>query len=511
MRRADAAAIRSGVASSLLMENAASALVEELCGSGPGLRRIAVVCGPGNNGGDGLAAARLLFGRGLAAQVFTLREPEAYRGDARENAARAKAAGLPIVSLASARGFGALTRALAQADGVVDALFGTGLARPLEGFSARVVAAINRSGRPVISADLPSGLSSDAGALIGPAVRASSTVAFGAPKICHVCFPARALCGRIVVADIGISRAILRRMGSGVTLAEPADVRRLFAPRPADSHKGSFGRLAIVAGSRGKSGAAILAARGALRAGAGLVTVFCAASLEPSVVTALPEAMTLGLPEQDGALSERAAAPALAALRSFDAAVVGPGLSTAPGVAVFLRRLLGARIPLVCDADALNAFAGRPAVFASRILTPHPGEAAQLLGVSTNEVQADRIWAARRLARRSRATVLLKGAASLVTGSGATEVTVNPTGTPLMATAGSGDVLAGALGAFVAAGMTGAKAALAAAWLHGAAGELVARRLGDTGLLAEELADALPLARRELLAPGGGRAGARAD
>ncbi|MGE5277585.1 MAG: NAD(P)H-hydrate dehydratase [Acidobacteriota bacterium] len=511
MRRADAAAIRGGIASSLLMENAASSLVLELCRRHPGSRRVVVVCGPGNNGGDGLAAARLLAWRGMAPSICTLREPEAYRGDAADNAIRARRAGVPIVSLAAARGVGPLADALADADVVVDALFGTGLARPLVGLAARVVAAINRSGRAVVAADLPSGLSSDTGALIGPAVRASWTVAFGAPKVCHVSFPARALCGRIEVADIGISRAILGRMGSRLSLAEAADVRGLLPARPPDSHKGRFGRVAIIAGSRGKSGAAILAARGALRAGAGLVTVFCCESLQQSVVAALPEAMTLGLPEEGGALTERAAAPALAALRSFDAAVVGPGLSTAPGVVGFLRRLLASRIPLVCDADALNAFAGRPGVFASRVLTPHPGEAARLLGISTREVQADRLGAARRLARRSRATVLLKGAASLVAEAGGRHVAVNPTGTPLMSTAGSGDVLAGALGAFVAGGMRGAEAALAAAWLHGASGELLARRLGDAGLLAGELADAMPLARLGLLAPRDERREAEGD
>ncbi len=500
MRLADRAAIRSGVPSGLLMENAADALEREIGRAHPDWRTVVVVCGPGNNGGDGLAAARLLAGRGLAPRVFTLRPLEHYRGDAAENARRARAAGLTPTLLDSAAGRTAFSRALDEADGVVDALFGTGLARPLDGLAARVVAAINRSGRPVVSADLPSGLSSDSGERIGPAVRADQTVAFGAPKVCHVAFPARALCGSVVVADIGIPSAVLQRLGRGLAMSEAEDVARLLAPRAADSHKGSFGRLAIVAGSRGKAGAAILAARGALRAGAGLVTVFCPLTLESAIVSALPEAMTLGLPEDDGAIGAGAARPALDALRGFDAAVLGPGLSTAPGTVAFLGRLLRARLPLVCDADALNAFAGRPRVFASRVVTPHPGEAARLLGISARDVQADRPGSARRLARASRAIVLLKGAATLLAAGGGRRVTVNPTGTPLMATAGSGDVLAGALGAFLAGGMPGEGAALAAAWLHGAAGEICARRLGDAGLLASELADALPLARRALIA-----------
>ena len=498
MRRADLTTIRGGIPSLELMENAASALVDELRSAYRGWRRIVVVCGPGNNGGDGLAAARLAAGRGMAPRVFTLRDPKTYGGDAAENLKRTRASGVPIVSLESSSGRAALSRALEESDVVVDALFGTGLTRPLEGRAARVVAAINRCGRPVCAADLPSGLSSDTGDLIGPTVRASSTVAFAAPKRCHVFFPARACCGRITIADIGISRTVLRRMQSRLALAEAGDVARLLGPRPPDSHKGSFGRLAIVAGSRGKSGAAILAARGALRAGAGLVTVFCAESLEPVVVTALPEAMTLGLLEESGAIAEGAATRALAALASFDAAVVGPGLSTSPATVGFLRRLLKVRIPMVCDADALNAFAGNPRVFAGRVLTPHPGEAARLLGVSTSDVQADRLGAARRLARASGGVVLLKGAASLVASDAGRSVTVNPTGTPLMATAGAGDVLAGAIGAFLAGGLGSVDAVVAAAWLHGAGGEMLERRLGDAGLLAEELADALPLARKRL-------------
>ena len=508
MRRADREAIRAGTASSLLMENAAEALVEALRAAYPDWRRVVVACGPGNNGGDGLAAARLLTGRGLAVAVFTLGDPSGYRADAAENAARARAAGLTLRVLTAPGGPAALGRELAAADGAVDALFGTGLTRPLRGLAARIVDLVNRSGRPIVAADLPSGLASDTGALIGPCVAASLTVAFGAPKVCHAAYPARERCGRIAVADIGIPRRVLERMGKGLFLAEPADVAAWLPPRPADSHKGTFGRLAVIAGSRGKAGAAILAARGALRAGAGLVTVFCPASVQAEIVGALPEAMTLGLPEEGGALTASAWPVAAKALRDFDAAVAGPGLSTAPGVVSFLERLRRWPRPLVCDADALNAFAGRPRAFASRaprVLTPHPGEAARLLGVSTRAIQADRTGAARRLARNARAVAVLKGAATLVAEPSGT-VTVNPTGTPLLATAGSGDVLAGALGAFLAGGIRPADAARAAVWLHGAAGERLAKDLGDAGLLAHELADAIPRVRRELEAGGAGRA-----
>lgn len=502
MHAADAETIRSGTASDDLMEAAAEALCETLGRVYPEWERVAVVCGPGNNGGDGLAAARLLAGRGVAVALFTLGLPARYTGDCASNLARALAARLTPISLAARGGFAALTRALADADGVVDALFGTGLSRALSGSALRAVRAINGAGRPVVSADVPSGLSSDGGALAGAAVRAGLTVAFGAPKLCHVLPPSSDLCGRVVVADIGIARAVLEKRARRMWLAEESDVRTLLPPRPLDSNKATFGRLAIVAGSRGKAGAAILAARGALRGGAGLVTVFCAESLEALVVGALPEAMTFGLPESGGALSERGAPALLRALAGFDAALVGPGLGTAPGTVRLLEEVLSrARLPIVADADALNAFAGRPAFFAKRraatVLTPHPGEGARLLATSAAVIQADRLGAARELARRARAVAVLKGAGTLVAAPSG-EVAVNPTGTPLLATAGSGDVLAGLIGALLAGGLAPRAAAVAGAWLHGAAAQSLEGRLGDAGLLAHETADAVPAVRAAL-------------
>ena len=505
MRLADADAIRGGTAGDDLMESAAAALCEQLRRAYPGWRKVAVVCGPGNNGGDGLAAARMLALSGIAVRVFTLRDPSSYAGDAGRNADRARSVGLPLLWLKDSRSFSAMRRALDDCDGIVDALFGTGLARPLEGTARRAVTAINAAGKPVVSADLPSGLSADSGALLGPAVRACETVGFAAPKPCHVLPPASGFCGRVIVADIGIPKKTLARRASRFWIVESADVASLLPARPLDSHKADFGRLAVIAGSRGKAGAAILAARGALRGGAGLVTVFCAESLTPLVVSALPEAMTFGLPEEDGALTEAGAAALASQLRAFDAAVVGPGLGTSERTVRFLEALLrGTRLPLVVDADGLNAFAGRPHWFAKRrgplILTPHPGEAGRLLGISSRAIQADRLGAARSLSRRSGAVTILKGAHSLVA-SPSGEALVNPTGTPLLSTAGSGDVLAGLIGALLAGGLKARDAAMAGAWLHGATAQALAPVLGDAGLLAHEAADAIPSVRLALSLP----------
>ena len=509
MRAADAAAIRRGVSSGVLMENAAQGIADLVGREFPGWRRVVVACGPGNNGGDGLGAARILDGMGFAVRAFTLVSPDAYRADAQANALRAREAGIALEPLSGARGASSFSRALKEADGVVDALFGTGLDRPLTGSAARAVGAINAAGRPVVAADIPSGLSSDTGGIRGPAVRATATVAFGAAKVCHAIAPARRLCGRVVVADIGIPASLFPARRNGIFLATADDVRALLPPRDPAAHKRDFGSVAVIAGSRGKIGAAILAARGALRAGAGLVTVFCPATLEAVVVAALPEAMTSGLAEKDGSLTEAAARDLVKRLEDFDAAVLGPGLGTSAGAVAAIRAVVReTTLPLVLDADGLNAFSGSARRLSGRrgptVLTPHPGEAGRLLGRSAREVQSDRLAAARTLSKTTRCCVLLKGEATL-TATPDGRVVVNPTGTPLLATAGSGDVLGGMLGALVAGGLRVEDAAPAAAWLHGAAGERLARTLGDAGLLAAELADAVPRVRRSLRVEGGYR------
>jgi NAD(P)H-hydrate epimerase len=373
--------------------------------------------------------------------------------------------------------------------------------------AARVVRALAASGVPVVSADVPSGVSADVGAIPGPAVRAALTVTFAAPKLCHVLPPARGFCGRVVVRDIGISRELLETSGGRASLRMPemTDVRRVFTPRRSDSHKGDFGRVAIVAGSRGKAGAAVLAARGALRAGAGLVTVFGIPSVAAAVVASLPEAMTSELPERNGAIAAEAGEVLGKALRDFDAVVIGPGLTVTSDTRNALRAALRTALPMVVDADGLNAFAGEPAAFAKRsakraatVLTPHPGEMGRLLSLSTRDVQADRLGAVRRLAKLARCVAVLKGEGTLIAAPSG-PVIVNPTGTPLLAASGSGDVLSGIVGAFLAGGASASDAAWSAAWIHGAAGERLARRLGDAGLLASELADALPPQRREVL------------
>lgn len=511
MRAADRAAIRGGIPQLTLMENAARGIADVVASRFPLWRRIVVVCGPGNNGGDGLAAARLLARRGRSVRVFTLRDPATYRGAGEVNAKRARDAGLVLEALSAGRGVRALSKAAAEADGVVDALFGTGLDRPLTGLAARAVSAINAAGRPVVAADVPSGLRSDTAVVRGVSVEAAVTVALAAPKVCHAFPPARRRCGEVVVHDIGIPAAKLARQSHRLYLATADAVRALLPPRDPAGHKGDFGRIAVVAGSRGKAGAAVLAARGALRGGAGTVTVFGPLPVGDAVVAVLPEAMTESLASESGAVATEAVADLVGRLEAFDVAVIGPGLGTSKGTVSVVRDVVG-RLdrPVVLDADGLNAFAEDVRRLARRraptVLTPHPGEAARLLGTSSRAVQADRVAAARALARRSRCSVLLKGEATLLaTPDG--RIVVNPTGTPLLATAGSGDVLAGLIGALIGGGLPVPDAAVAAAWLHGAAAEALGERLGDAGLLSHEVADLVPEVRRAV-AGGRGERGA---
>ncbi len=482
-----AAQRKERIPSLFLMERAAEGIVALAADLFPAAQRIAVLCGPGNNGGDGLAAARLFHARGIAATIVTLEKPERFRGDALSNWKAARERELPSIPAREA------LRALADADLVVDALFGTGLSRPLSGAARRLVESANACGRPILAVDVPSGLSGDRGDVFGPAVHARATGAIAALKRCHALYPARALCGEIAVVDIGIPDALLETRSHRFSMIGRAEIAPLFPRRAPDAHKGDAGRVAIVAGSGGKAGAAMLAALGALRAGAGLVTIACPASIERGFLARLPEAMTLPLPDDEGALAADAADALEPLLRSCDAAAVGPGLGTGDGARRAIRAVQKSGVAALFDADALNAFAGDPEAFRRRaptVITPHPGEAGRLLGSGAAEIQRDRPRAAAELARRSRAVAVLKGAGTITASPGGF-LWLNPTGSPALAKGGTGDVLAGVGAAFLAQGLEAADAAVAAVFVHGQAGEAAGEIRGERGTLASEVADAV--------------------
>jgi len=466
-----------------------------------GGRRVVVLVGKGNNGGDGLVAARDLDGD--AAVVALMVVPDAsLRGDPAAHLAALRGRRARIEDSAHLDD-AALDGLLRDADLLIDAIFGTGFRGPAAGEPARVIEAANRSGTPILAVDVPSGIDAATGGAAAPCVHAVATVTMGLPKRGLMQYPAAAHAGRVYVADIGLPHALVDAAPIPVALATGPWVNRTLPVRPADGQKGQFGRVALVAGARGFVGAAILAARGAIRAGAGLVTIGLPGSLAAVPAGSLPEAMTRALPETpEGTVAARALEEIVEWAAASSVLAIGPGLTMHAEVAALVRGLLP-RLdrPLVADADALNALAGEPerlgAVRGPVVITPHPGEMARLLGCEIADVQRDRVETARSASARLGVVVVLKGARSVVASPDGRALVV-PTGNGAMATGGMGDVLTGATAAFLGAGMPAFEAAGCAVYLHGRAGDLAAR--SELGLLAHEVADAIPRALAQVRA-----------
>lgn len=475
--------------------------------------RVVLLCGPGNNGGDGFVVARhLVEGGGRAVRVVLVGRRGQVKGDAAGALAELDRAAPGLLVEAPDEATFAAALAGGPPDLAVDALFGTGLGRPLSGAYAAAVGWLNGLDAPVVAIDLPSGVHAGTGAVLGTAVRARLTVTFGLAKLGLALHPGAELAGTVEVLDIGHPAALLAA-APGDRLLDPDElapaVRRLL-PRTPAGHKGTYGHVLVVAGAQGTAGAAALAALGALRAGAGLVTVAAPASLRPALEAKLWEAMVRPLPEgPDGAVDASAVPLLLDLAAARDAVVLGPGLTAHAGAAAVVRELTR-RVPrpIIVDADGLNALGG-PEGLASlagaagpRVLTPHPGEMGRLLGRTAREVEADRPGAARAAAAASGAVALLKGSRTLVARPDG-GLAVNPTGNPAMASGGTGDVLSGVIGALLGQGLGAAEAAEVGAYIHGAAGDLGAAEVGPAGLLATDVALRVP---RALAALAGGRA-----
>lgn len=495
MRRIDSTAIgKFGIHGLVLMENAGRHVVDAVCEmlEEKPSARVVVVCGKGNNGGDGFVAARHLLNRGVDVHVVLLVEPAALQGDAAVNYRVARNIGVPMDEQADEN---AVRMRLSRADIVVDAILGIGISGEVYGIAKAAVEAINDNDAAVVAVDVPSGIHADTGAVLGAAVRADVTVTFGLPKLGLVQFPGAEHCGELRVVDISIPRGPLCSDSIKANLVTAELAAAMLPPRYPSMHKGDAGKLLLVAGSEGMTGAAALCGLGAVRAGAGLVTLACPAGLNDILEAKCTEVMTLPVAQTE----RRSIAPAarLEVLKfgeGCNAVAIGPGLSQHPDTAQFVRDTIRDIIrPLLLDADGLNCLGGDVGLLSARtrptVITPHPGELAGLLQTKAESLQEDRVATARHAAEVTRSVVVLKGAATVIAEPEG-RVWVNRTGNSGMASGGMGDVLTGIIGAFLAGGAGPVEAAVAGVYYHGLAGDAAAER-GARGLIAGDLLEAL--------------------
>jgi NAD(P)H-hydrate epimerase len=498
-----------GIPGIVLMENAARGAARIFLDhfEPPYESHVVLICGTGNNGGDGYVVARYLHEAGLKTTVLVLSSLKKITGDARTNLDIISNLDLEILEVPGKDEWIKCRPLFEACDFIVDGLLGTGLSSPVKGLYGEVIEAVNMSAKPIMAIDIPSGLHADTGQIMGKAIRADLTVTFGFPKMGQFLFPGAALVGRLANVQIGIPEVISNRVPGCYDLIEPAHFTPLLPFERQDIHKGDRGHLLVLSGSTGKTGAASLTALGALRAGAGLVTLGIPSSLNAIMESKLTEAMTFPLPDTaEGSLSLKAEKDIFRLMEGKTAVALGPGLSTHEETTTLVKHIIErCPLPLVIDADGLNALSEDLGVLANckdrAILTPHPGEMARLMGGKTADVQADRLGTATRFVEEHGSFLVLKGARSLILEPDG-HVYVNPTGNPALAGGGSGDVLTGLIGGFMARGWPLAQSAIGGVYLHGMAADFLAEDMGPAGVLAGELLDVIPdmmdsLARRE--------------
>ena len=499
MKQLDQQTIKEfGLPGPVLMENAARGAVQVVQSQYPQARSIAVFCGKGNNGGDGLAMARYFHTQGLKVKVYLTGPGSQLKGDAALQLLLAGKLKIPVDELKEEINFPALRQEIFQFDLFVDALLGTGLEKEVRGLFRDLILLMNELPIPTIAIDIPSGLSSDSGQPLGVCTQADLTVTFGLPKVGQILFPGCRFVGRLFVVDLGIPPAFYPAPNERVELLESSTLAPLLPKRDPEGHKGSYGHVLVLAGSKGKTGAAALTCLGALRAGAGLVTLGIPESLNPIMEVKLTEAMTEPLPEgESGSLGPAALSKIQSLCAGKKALAIGPGLSTSPGTTSLVQALLKQlrAIPVIIDADGLNALVDAPEglkTLAGRaILTPHPGEMSRLSGQPIKEIQADRIRSARAFSRKYGIVVVLKGARTVIADPQG-PIYLNPVAHSVLASGGTGDVLTGLILGFLAQGSSLIEAACLGVFLHGQAGAWLARERGGQGILASELLDKIP-------------------
>src|SRR5512136_3347426 len=484
----------------ILMENAGRGAAEVISNTFPDIhkKRIAIIAGKGNNGGDGFVIARYLMNQGVLVRVYLLTDPKGLRGDAETNFNIFQRMKGEVISVPSSKDYVKVKKDLEKFDILVDGIFGTGLDAEVRGYYREVIDHLNTLQKPVVAIDIPSGLDADTGKPLGTAIRASLTITFGSPKIGHLIPPGLDYVGEVKVIDIGIPKRLVEEEKIPTYLLEKEEIQRwLSIPRHPDTHKGDYGHLLIIAGSVGKTGAAAMACEAALRIGAGLVTLAIPKSLNGIMEMKLTEVMTEPLPETPKqTLSLRAFSAIVRLCENKRAVIIGPGLGTFKETRSLVLKLIRTLdLPIILDADGLTALATQPKTLPtsnrSLILTPHPGEMARLIRSSAKEVLENRFEVSKNFSQSQHVHLVLKGHPSLIsTPKG--ETFINPTGNPGMASGGTGDVLTGMIGGLLCQGFDILQSLQVSVYLHGLAGDLMARELGEKSLIATDIIQKIP-------------------
>lgn len=505
MREIDRRTIKEfGIPSLTLMENAGQAIAErvKVIIAGRGSANVLVVAGTGNNGGDGFVTARLLHESGHPVEVLVTGDEKNVNGDAAANLKKLKGLLSPIFNPTDKD----LDSARSNADIAIDAIFGTGFHGKMPDEMVKPICAINHSGAYVVSIDIPSGVDADTGRTGGVVVEADETITFGAPKLGCLMYPGAAYIGQLTIESIGFPAALTDKAGH-IESPTAEEMATLLPLRNPNGHKKSMGRVLVVAGSAGMTGAAAMCAMSALRAGAGIVTLAVPESLNDILAVKLTEVMTKGLPETEESCLSMLAAPVIFELiKQHDLMILGPGLGKDFETIDTIRRVAaGSAIPMVLDADGINAFAGEAHFLKARpgeyIITPHPGELAVLTGLDAKDIEKDRLAAAASAAAETSSVVVLKGANSIVCAPDQ-RISINSTGNSGMATAGSGDVLAGLIGGLWTQHMSAPEAAILGTYLHGLAGDMAVTDLTEYSLVAGDLIEYIPDAFRATIEAG---------
>lgn len=500
MRTIDRIAIEeTGIPGIVLMENAAFRVIEVIKNRYNLTQhsKVGIVVGKGNNGGDGLAVARHLSNMGTGVRIYIIADKKKISGDAKINLGIVEKMGLQIFEINNSASFHKIKTKIIHETLLIDSILGTGTSKPVTGLYAEVINFVNSLQKPVLSIDIPSGLSADAGIITGDHIRADITVALAHPKMCHFSYPAAESCGDIEVVDIGIPNFISDSSDEDCMIITEEYIKRSFPVRSANSHKGTYGHLLAICGSTGKGGAAALSTASALRVGAGLVTLALPESLNSSFETELQEIMTIPLHETaEGTISEKAYEKIMNSLGDKKGVLMGPGLTTNDSTSKFVLRVIReSKTSILLDADALNIISDNMNCLKKRtaptILTPHPGEMARMWGVTAREVQSDRMEFAVKTSLEYNAYVVLKGAGTIIAVPDGS-VYLNTTGNPGMATAGTGDVLAGMISGFLVQGFEPVNASIFGVYFHGLAGDIAAGNFGEYSLTAGDLIHHIP-------------------